>query len=99
MVLPSIKPIPKHLKADIEGSCMKTLLALTPILAFAPLASAQSTFHGDNARTGVYAGAGPVELNGVKWAFKSEGPIVTSPTLSGGVVYIASLSGHLFAVD
>jgi len=78
---------------------MKGLLALITIFAFGPLASAQSTFHGDNARTGVYAGAGPVKLTGVKWAFKSEGPIVTSPTLAGGVVYIASLSGHLFAVD
>jgi eukaryotic-like serine/threonine-protein kinase len=76
-----------------------TLLALIPMLAFAPLASGQSTFHGDNARTGVYAGVGPVKLTGVKWAFKSEGPIVTSPTLSGGVVYIASLSGHLYAID
>jgi hypothetical protein len=63
----------------------KTLLALTAILAFAPLASAQSTFRGDNARTGVYAGTGPAKLTGVKWAFKSEGPIVTSPTLHKSV--------------
>ncbi|HEY7640233.1 MAG TPA: PQQ-binding-like beta-propeller repeat protein [Steroidobacteraceae bacterium] len=35
----------------------------------------------------------------MKWAFKSEGPIVTSPTVSGGVVYIASLSGQLLAID
>lgn len=73
--------------------------AFVLLLGIASVAPAQSTFHGDNARTGVYAGAGPRQLTGVKWAFKAEGPIVTSPAVAGGVVYIASLSGHLYAVD
>jgi len=71
------------------------------VLAAAPVAPAraQSTFHGNNARTGVYTGAGPQTLGGVKWIFKAGGPIVTSPVLADGVVYIASLDGHLYAVD
>ena len=68
------------------------------ILAAAP-ALAQSTFHGNNARTGVYGNPGPTRLGGVKWAFKTGGPIVTSPAIADGVVYIASLDGHLHAVD
>jgi outer membrane protein assembly factor BamB len=35
----------------------------------------------------------------VKWEFKAGGAIVTSPAVASGVVYIASLDGHLYAVD
>ena len=78
---------------------MKTFAALIAFSAVASVSGAQATFHGDNARTGVYPGAGPATLAGVKWAFKSEGPIVTSPSIAGEVIYIASLSGHLHAID
>jgi len=74
------------------------LALLAASLCIAPL-QAQSTFHGNNARTGVYPGTGPKTLGGVKWAFKTSGPIVTSPAVADGVVYIASLGGHLYAVD
>jgi outer membrane protein assembly factor BamB len=60
---------------------------------------AQSTFHGNVARTGVFDTEGPAKLRGVRWAFKTGGPIVTSPVLADGVVYIASLDGHLHAID
>ena len=35
----------------------------------------------------------------MKWTFKTAGPIVTSPAIADGVVYIGSLSGHLYAID
>ena len=60
---------------------------------------AQATFHGNIARTGVYDSPGPRRLGGVKWTFKAGGPIVTSPVIAAGVVYIASLDGHLYAID
>ena len=62
-------------------------------------ASAQSTFHGNNARTGVYEGGGPKQFGGLKWTFKAGGPIVTSPVIADGIVYIAALDGHLYAID
>ncbi|HKQ98663.1 MAG TPA: PQQ-binding-like beta-propeller repeat protein, partial [Candidatus Polarisedimenticolia bacterium] len=62
-------------------------------------ARAQATFHGDPARTGVYPGAGPRTLGGVKWTFKTGAPIVGSPAVAGGVVYIASLDTQLYAID
>jgi outer membrane protein assembly factor BamB len=76
----------------------RTLVLLFLTSAFTP-APAQTTFHGNVARTGSYEAAGPARLNGVKWAFKAGGPIVTSPAIAAGVVYIASLDGHLYAVD
>ena len=33
------------------------------------------------------------------WTFKSAGAIVTSPAVHDGVVYIGSMSGHLYALD
>src|SRR6185369_8246111 len=73
--------------------------ALLIVAALCPVALAQSTFHANNARTGVYESPGPKQFTGVKWTFKAAGPIVTSPAIADGVVYIASLSGHMYAID
>jgi outer membrane protein assembly factor BamB len=75
-------------------------IAVLALLAIGAVPSAaQTTFHGNVARTGVYDSPGPTRLGGVKWMFKAGGPIVTSPAVADGVVYIASLDGHLYAVD
>ncbi len=77
---------------------MRNLAALFALVA-ASGSPAQGTFHGNAARTGVYASAGPSELHGVRWSFDTGGPIYASPVLAGDVVYIASGSGALFALD
>jgi len=59
----------------------------------------QSMFRGDAARSGVYPGSGPTQAPAVRWAFTAAGPIVASPVVADGVVYVGSLSGHLYAVD
>ncbi len=64
---------------------MKRIL-LPLLIAAVPGAMAQSTFHGNVARTGVYDSPGPKQFNGVKWTFKTRGPIVSSPAVAGGVV-------------
>jgi outer membrane protein assembly factor BamB len=71
------------------------------VILFAAVATgfAQNSFHGNNAHTGVYETPGPKQLGGVKWTFKAGGPIVTSPAIADGVVYIAAMEGHLYAVD
>ena len=69
------------------------------ILLLAVTALAQNTFHGNNARSGVYDSPGPKQLGSVKWAFKAGGAIVTSPAVADGVVYIAAMDGHLYAID
>jgi eukaryotic-like serine/threonine-protein kinase len=77
---------------------MTRLLAVIVLAAMQNVA-AQSTFHGNNARTGVYASPGPTKLNGIKWSFKTGGPIVSSAAMADGVVYIASYDGFLYAID
>ena len=78
---------------------MTTGVGLAVAIAAAVSAPAPSTFHGNLARTGVYDRPGPSRFGGVKWAFKTGGPIVASPAVVDGVVYIASLDGHLYAID
>ena len=48
-------------------------LVLLGGLALAAPASAQSTFHGNVARTGVYDTPGPLRAGGIKWQFKAGG--------------------------
>ena len=60
---------------------------------------AQATFHGDTARTGVYPTPGPQQLNGTKWTFKTDGPIIGSPSIANGVIYMASTDGNVYALD
>src|ERR1051325_3149387 len=72
---------------------------LVLLLLAVPTAMAQSTFHGDAARTGVYPAAGPQQLNGTKWTFKTDGPIIGSPAIANGVVYNGSTDGNMYALD
>ena len=76
----------------------RSVLLLSLVLPAVPAAS-QTTFHGNVSRTGVYATPGPRQFGGVKWAFATGGPIVASPAIADGVVYIASLDAQLYAVD
>ena len=78
-----------------------TASACTLVVLAALVATAQAgpTFHGNAARTGVYASAGPTRAPAVQWTFKAAGPIVTSPAVLDGVVYMGSMSGHLYAID
>jgi len=62
-------------------------------------AFAQAGFHGGAARTGVYESPGPARLSGTAWTFKTGGPVVASPAVAGGVVYVASLDGFMYAID
>jgi outer membrane protein assembly factor BamB len=78
---------------------MLRLTACLVLTAVSTATLAQDTFHGNVARTGVYASAGPTQAPTVQWAFKAAGPIVTSPAIADGVIYIGSLSGHLYALD
>jgi len=75
-----------------QSAILILFAAISPVFA-------QNTFHGNNAHTGVYESPGPKQLGGVKWTFKAGGAIVTSPAVVDGIVYIAAMDGHLYAID
>lgn len=78
---------------------MKILIATLVACGLAPVAYAPATFHGDNARSGVYPTAGPAKFDGIKWTFKASGPIVGSAAITAGTVYFGDYGGHLHAID
>jgi len=43
--------------------------------------------------------ATPIPSQALKWRFKTDGPVDSSPAVVGGVVYFGSWDGHLYAVD
>lgn len=64
-------------------------------------AAQQSTaamFRGNPSHTGVYP-APTGSYGGVRWQFPTGGPVRSSPTIAGGVVYIGSSDGGLYALD
>src|SRR6266498_4692709 len=69
------------------------------VLLSSQLAASQNMFHGNPAHTGVYESPGPAQFGGVHWKFHTGGPIVASPAIADGVVYIASTDGYLYAID
>jgi outer membrane protein assembly factor BamB len=85
--------------ASAYDRSMRRLTLLTMLVCAAGPAMAQGMFHGDPAHSGAYASPGPRQLGGVDWSFATGGPVVGSPVTADGVVYIASLSGFLYAID
>jgi outer membrane protein assembly factor BamB len=76
---------------------MKKLFLFFLVISFQ--LSAQTTFHGNNNRTGAYETPGPKGFKGIKWSFKTDGPIASSPAVFNGTVYIGSNDTHLYALD
>lgn len=56
-------------------------------------------FRGNLQHDGVYGGAGVPKLSGLKWKFHTAGMVIGSPAVAGGIVYVGSTDGNLYAVD
>lgn len=73
-------------------------LVLTLLMAL-PMAHAQSlTFRGDAQHTGTYQTSGPETLTGVKWTFKTSGPVRSTPAVTAEALYFGSNDGAFYAV-
>src|SRR6476646_6765717 len=75
------------------------LLTFFVLMALVQTRVAQTTFHGNVARTGVYESPELRNLKGPKWTFKTGGAIFSSPAIAAGIVYVGSSDGFLYAVD
>ena len=58
-----------------------------------------SMFRGNPEHSGVYQAAGVPKFNQVKWKFHTAGEVISSPAVSGGVVFVGSTDGNLYAVN
>jgi eukaryotic-like serine/threonine-protein kinase len=66
----------------------------TPVLA-----SPDAMFRGNAQHTGIYDASGVPSFHGVMWQFHTGAAVVSSPVLSGGVVYVGSADHYLYALD
>lgn len=60
---------------------------------------AQTTFHGNNTRTGVYDSPSVRQPPAIKWKFKTDAAITGSPAVTEDTIFIGSRDGNLYAVD
>ena len=58
-----------------------------------------TTFRGNNQRTGTIKTKALHELTNLKWKFKTEDMVSSSPAVVDGVVYFGSEDGYLYAVN
>jgi outer membrane protein assembly factor BamB len=56
-------------------------------------------FRGDPQHTGAYINSGPEKLDEVKWKFKTDGRVFSSPALHNGTLFFGSNDDYLYAVD
>jgi outer membrane protein assembly factor BamB len=61
--------------------------------------NAWMSFRGNASNTGFYEGSAPHELTELKWKFKTEGWVFSSPAVSDGMVFFGSDDTYLYAVD
>jgi len=74
----------------------RAILATVPFPTV--LAGQAAMFRGGPSHAGVYASPTPT-LATVAWKFRTEGRVISSPAVSGGLVYVGSTDRHLYAVD
>jgi eukaryotic-like serine/threonine-protein kinase len=56
-------------------------------------------FRGDLAHTGVYNAVGVPKFSQIKWKFHTDGQVISSPAVAGGMIFVGSTDGNLYAVD
>ncbi len=79
-------------------------LAVAAVLAAGTLHAQQpeqptTMFRGGPAHTGVYAVDAVHVFGGLAWSFRTGGPVRSSPVLSGGLLFVGSDDGYLYALD
>lgn len=78
---------------------MKRLLLLCTF-AFCSSAFAQDAmFRGNPQHTGVYAALAVPQFTKIKWQFHTDGQVLSSPAVAGGVLYVGSSDHFLYALD
>jgi outer membrane protein assembly factor BamB len=73
------------------------LILLLPGIAFCQAPTA--TFHANVKHTGVYTTKNYSTFAGLKWKFKTDGKIFSSPAVSGSIAYIGSGDNSFYAID
>jgi eukaryotic-like serine/threonine-protein kinase len=82
-----------------EGALLKRLLVLATFVLCSPVFAQDAMFRGNPQHTGVYPGPGVAQFTKISWQFHTKGQVLSSPAISGGVLYIGSSDHFLYALD
>lgn len=63
------------------------------------VAQDDAMFRGDPQHSGIYTSPAVAAPGKVKWRFQTKGQVISSPTVSGGLVYLGSSDRYLYAVE
>ncbi|MBV8801219.1 MAG: PQQ-binding-like beta-propeller repeat protein [Alphaproteobacteria bacterium] len=79
----------------------KALLGFVALLlpASGSALAADAMFRGNLAHTGVYFERAIAHAPKVQWTFHTKGPVMASPAIADGTVYIGSSDGRFYALD
>ncbi|MFA7303974.1 MAG: PQQ-binding-like beta-propeller repeat protein, partial [Methanoregula sp.] len=79
---------------NTQGSNISTMTAYIHSNFASPV-----MFRNTENRTGVYSDGGTRPGNSLKWNFTAGGDVHSSPVISGGVLYVGSSDGRLYALN
>jgi len=75
-------------------------LTITLFLLSLPVLGADDAmFRGNPQHSGVYDATGVSHFSKVKWKFRTDGAVISSPAVANGTVYVGSSDHNLYAVD
>jgi len=78
---------------------LKSLFVPLLLLCACGLAQDTPMFRGNPQHTGVYSAPGAPQFHQVKWKFKTNGFVFSSPAAVSGVLYFGSTDHNLYAID
>jgi outer membrane protein assembly factor BamB len=78
---------------------MKNLYLLPALIAVPVFCQNLPVFRGGLEHTGVYNAPGVRQFSKARWRFQTEGRVISSPAVAGGVVYAGSTDQNLYAID
>jgi len=74
-------------------------LLLLALLTMCPLAIEAQMFRDDARHSGLAPGSGAHSLHGVRWRYKTDAAVVSSPIVSGDTLYFGSMDHVFYALD
>ena len=79
---------------------MRVLYLVAAVVVACPAFAAESgMFRGDAQHSGLVKGTGVPTLTGVKWKFKTQAAVLSSPAVADGLIYFGSSDHSVYAVN
>ena len=78
---------------------MKRWLIILLLAACSPVFAQEAMFRGNARHTGVYDGPGVAQFTRIKWQFHTDGAVISSPVIAGGMLFAGSSDHFLYALD